>query len=115
MLNRGFFQSLYEVEHKSLIVMSIKIDNKTQISHYNCRNLRSIYWQQILTYGIENGINKEKKEVKIMLVEEINILKVKLEDQIKKNEPYNMIYKTSVLIDKLLVEYYKKYGSNGKF
>ncbi|MEG2348711.1 MAG: Spo0E family sporulation regulatory protein-aspartic acid phosphatase [Clostridia bacterium] len=50
-----------------------------------------------------------------MLVEEINILKVKLEDQIKKNEPYNMIYKTSVLIDKLLVEYYKKYGSNGKF
>ncbi len=41
-----------------------------------------------------------------MILDDINILKQKLEKQIDTNEPYEEIYKTSVEIDKLLVEYY---------
>ncbi len=42
-----------------------------------------------------------------MIVEEIDILKKKLEEQIKKEDSYDTIYETSVEIDKLLVKYYK--------
>lgn len=52
-----------------------------------------------------------------MYVDEINILKQKLEDQIQKKDSYDRIYETSVMIDELLVEYYKEFeiikkGSN---
>lgn len=52
-----------------------------------------------------------------MFVDEINILKEKLEDQIKKNDSYDRIYETSVMIDELLVSYYNEFenlkkGSN---
>lgn len=50
-----------------------------------------------------------------MLVEEINILKEKMEKQIVENRPYREIYETSVAIDELLVKYYEKYGICGKF
>lgn len=42
-----------------------------------------------------------------MVVDEINILKTKLENQIMKEDSYETIYETSVEIDKLLVKYYK--------
>lgn len=42
-----------------------------------------------------------------MVVEEINILKKKLEDQIMKEDSYDTIYETSLEIDKLLVKYYE--------
>ena len=45
--------------------------------------------------------------------EKIVNLKIKLESQIKKNESYEKLYKTSSEIDKLIVEYYKEYGLNG--
>ncbi len=45
-----------------------------------------------------------------MLIEDITKLKDKLEKQVANNEPYSDIYETSVKIDKLLVEYYQKYG-----
>ena len=44
-----------------------------------------------------------------MFVDEINILKQKLEDQIKKEDSYDRIYETSVMIDELLVTYYKEH------
>lgn len=47
-----------------------------------------------------------KKEVDYMLLDDIDKLKLKLEKQIQDNEPYDVIYKTSVEIDKLLVKYY---------
>ena len=50
-----------------------------------------------------------------MLVEEIHILKEKMEKQIVENRPYSEIYETSVAIDELLVKYYEKYGIGGKF
>lgn len=40
-------------------------------------------------------------------------LKLKLENQIEKEESYKKIYKTSNQIDKLLVQYYKIYGLSG--
>ena len=49
-----------------------------------------------------------------MIVKEIDTLKEKMEKQIVENRPYDEIYKTSVAIDELLVEYYKMYGVNGK-
>jgi len=50
-------------------------------------------------------------------VDEINILKKKLERQIEKEDSYDKIYETSVMIDELLVAYYReveksKRGSN---
>ena len=45
----------------------------------------------------------------IMIVEEINILKKKLEDQIMKEDSYDKIYETSIEIDKLLVDFYKSH------
>ena len=45
--------------------------------------------------------------------ERIKSLKLKLENQVEKDESYEALYKTSVEIDKLLVEYYKQYGLNG--
>ena len=49
-----------------------------------------------------------------MIVKEIDTLKEKMEKQISENRPYDEIYKTSVEIDELLVEYYNRYGINGK-
>ena len=43
-----------------------------------------------------------------MVVEEIDILKKKLEEQIMKEDSYDIIYETSVQIDKLLVKYYQR-------
>lgn len=44
-----------------------------------------------------------------MIVDEINILKEKLEDQIQKEDSYDKIYETSVMIDELLVSYYNEF------
>ena len=41
-----------------------------------------------------------------MVVEELDNLKKKLDEQIKKEDSYDTIYETSVEIDKLLVKYY---------
>lgn len=49
-----------------------------------------------------------------MYVDEINILKQKLEDQIQKEDSYDRIYETSVMIDELLVAYYKEYEETKK-
>ena len=48
------------------------------------------------------------KELIIVVVEEINTLKKKLEEQIMKEDSYDIIYETSVQIDKLLVKYYQE-------
>lgn len=45
-----------------------------------------------------------------MLVEEINCLKLELEEQITRKDSYHNIYETSVKIDKLLVDYYDQYN-----
>ena len=44
-----------------------------------------------------------------MIIDEINILKRKLESQIEKNDSYDRIYETSAMIDELLVVYYKEF------
>ena len=44
-----------------------------------------------------------------MIVDEINILKGKLEDQIQKEDSYDKIYETSIMIDELLVSYYNEF------
>lgn len=49
-----------------------------------------------------------------MLIEEINILKEKLERQLMGNDPYDKIYETSTQIDELLVKYYEKDMINNK-
>ena len=49
-----------------------------------------------------------------MLIEEINLLKEKLESQLMGNDPYEKIYETSTQIDKLLVKYYEKDMINKK-
>ena len=46
-----------------------------------------------------------------MLMEKIDVLKQKLEEQINRNESYSNIYETSVEIDQLLIEYYKEVKS----
>ncbi len=43
-----------------------------------------------------------------MIVEKIDSLKKKLDEQIKKEDSYDTIYETSVKIDKLLVKYYNE-------
>ncbi len=43
-----------------------------------------------------------------MVVEELNLLKKKLEDEVLSNVSYDKIYETSVKIDSLLIEYYKE-------
>lgn len=48
-----------------------------------------------------------------MVQEKIIELKKKLDDQIVNNDLYEKIYKTSVDIDKLIIEYYKQYGLSG--
>lgn len=48
-----------------------------------------------------------------MLVKQIDLLKEKMENQIRDNRPYCEIYETSVAIDELLVKYYRKYGARG--
>lgn len=45
----------------------------------------------------------------MMIIDEINILKVKLEDQIQKEDSYDKIYETSIMIDELLVAYYNEF------
>lgn len=62
---------------------------------------------------IENDINILKKGVICMLINQIDFFREKLENQIIKNEPYDEIYQTSIIIDKLLVDYYKS-GQLGK-
>ena len=59
-------------------------------------DIRSHKWYKYVT-----------KELIKVIVEEIDILKKKLEEQIKKEDSYDTIYETSVEIDKLLVKYYK--------
>lgn len=46
-----------------------------------------------------------------MIKDDIEILRSKLEEQILKNESYEEIYKTSVEIDKLLIDYYNEKSS----
>lgn len=41
-----------------------------------------------------------------MVIEEINILKEKLESQVSRNDSYEKIYETSTKIDDLLIKYY---------
>ena len=41
-----------------------------------------------------------------MVVDEINVLREKLEKQIANNEPYEEIYDTSLKIDDLITKYY---------
>lgn len=50
-----------------------------------------------------------------MVVQDINILKQKLDDQVMKKDSYDKIYETSVEIDKLLVQYYNEYKLGKKF
>ena len=50
----------------------------------------------------------------MLVLDEINILKEKLEDQIEKNDSYDKIYETSVMIDKLLVSYYNEFERSKK-
>ena len=42
-----------------------------------------------------------------MVIEDINVLKKELENQITENVSYDKLYETSVKIDTLLIEYYK--------
>ncbi|CCY72144.1 unknown [Clostridium sp. CAG:921] len=42
----------------------------------------------------------------MMIIDEINYLKNKLEKQIAQNDSYERIYETSARIDKLLINYY---------
>ena len=49
-----------------------------------------------------------------MVMEEINILKKKLETQVLNEDSYNKIYETSAKIDTLLVEYYKNLQNTKK-
>lgn len=49
-----------------------------------------------------------------MLLNNIDKLKIKLEKQIQDQESYDEIYKTSVAIDELLVEYYKELKKENK-
>ena len=44
-----------------------------------------------------------------MVLQQIDELKKKLEEQVMKEDSYDAIYE-SAQIDKLLVEYYKEYG-----
>ena len=48
-----------------------------------------------------------------MVIEQLNLLKKKLEDQVMKKDSYDKIYETSVEIDKLLIEYYKNNNNKG--
>lgn len=50
----------------------------------------------------------------MLVLEEINILKEKLEDQIEKNDSYDRIYETSIMIDELLVAYYNEFERTKK-
>lgn len=45
-----------------------------------------------------------------MIIDEIALLRKKLEKQVTGKTSYHEIYNTSVQIDKLLIKYYKKYG-----
>ena len=54
-----------------------------------------------------------KNEMVVLLIRQIDLLKEKMENQIRDNRPYCEIYETSVAIDELLVRYYRKYGISG--
>lgn len=43
-----------------------------------------------------------------MVIDEITLLRKKLENQIESKHKYDDIYKTSLKIDNLLIEYYKE-------
>ncbi len=62
----------------------------------------------MLTINRVNGIIMKKIGDGCMIIEEINILKDKLENQLKLNDSYDKIYETSTKIDDLLVKYYEK-------
>lgn len=49
-----------------------------------------------------------------MVMEELNTLKKKLEDQVLNDVSYEKIYETSTKIDTLLVEYYKNLQNTKK-
>ena len=49
-----------------------------------------------------------------MVMEELNTLKKKLEDQVLNDVSYEKIYETSTKIDTLLVEYYKNVQNTKK-
>ena len=49
-----------------------------------------------------------------MIVDEIDKLKKKLEDQVMKNDSYEKIYETSIKIDKLIINYYKELDASKK-
>ena len=68
----------------------------------------------MLTINREDGIIMKKIGDDCMLIEEINLLKEKLERQLMGNDPYEKIYETSTQIDKLLVKYYEKDLINNK-
>lgn len=61
----------------------------------------------MLTKKEVNGIIMKKRGEDYMVIEELNVLKKKLEDQVLKNDSYDKIYETSTRIDDLLIEYYE--------
>ncbi len=44
-----------------------------------------------------------------MVIDKLNSLKRKLEEQVLKEDSYDVIYKTSAEIDKLINDYYSEY------
>lgn len=48
------------------------------------------------------------------MLEDIDKLKQKLEEQIENNESYEEVYKTSAKIDELLVKYYSSLNDSKK-
>ena len=45
-----------------------------------------------------------------MIIDEIALLRKKLEQQVIDKSSYDQIYQTSMQIDKLLIKYYKQHG-----
>lgn len=64
----------------------------------------------MLTKKKVNGIIMKKRGEDYMVIEELNVLKKKLEDQVLKNDSYDKIYETSTKIDDLLIKYYENMG-----
>lgn len=45
-----------------------------------------------------------------MVKQDINKLRIKLENQLSEQTSFDKIYETSIAIDKLLIDYYKEKG-----
>lgn len=95
------------------------MDNNVIIA-YN-RHIQFVYVYFLSKIAVNNSTkNVDKKQSKwyyyekrgeeYMVIEELNVLKKKLEDQVLKNDPYDKIYETSTKIDDLLIEYYENIG-----